>query len=167
MTAARELKMPNLSVEDVTELITRVRSARASDAVGVVREILAGLGASASVTGEVLQQAVRQSAFPLPAEAVDALKAVQSISRDGDRVTIDFGARVERTVRGDTPVRLGPAITFAVENFSDGMALANIAGVTVKKFVWIEIQRVHFREAGGRRSVRVDTNFGGKEFTLP
>jgi hypothetical protein len=69
-------------------------------------------------------------------------------------------------VRG-TALRLGPAITFAVQNFPDGMAMADIAGVSVNKFVWIDVQRVQYHSTPGKRSVRVDTNFGGKEFALP
>ena len=45
--------------------------------------------------------------------------------------------------------------------------MADISGVSVNKFVWIDVQRAQFHESGGRRTVRVDTNFGGREFVLP
>ena len=43
----------------------------------------------------------------------------------------------------------------------------DITGVAVNKFVWIDIQRLQYHDNAGKRSVRVETNFGGKEFQLP
>jgi hypothetical protein len=110
---------------------------------------------------------LEQAGFAVPAQAASTLGGVQSITKSGERVTVDLGAQMELKVRGDTPVRIGPEITFALQDLADGMALADIAGVAVHKFMWIDLQKVQFRETAGRRTVRVDTNFGGKEFVLP
>jgi hypothetical protein len=154
-----------LQAEDVTELIGQAKNAGA-DPVGTVTRILQGLGDSASVTGEVVGQALAQLGIAVPPEAGDMLRAVQSIIKDGDLVEVQLASQVQSVVRG-TPLRLGPAITFAVQNFPDGMAMADLTGVSVNKFMWIDIQRVQFHETEGRRSVRVDTSLGGKEFVLP
>jgi hypothetical protein len=159
--------MRNLGVDEVKGLIRGMRGVGAAGALGVVRQVLLGLGDRASVTGEVLGQALTQSGFALPVEAAEVLGTVRSITEDEDRVAVDFGAQVERTLRGKLPVRLGPAITCVVQDVSDGIVLGDIAGLAVKKFTWIDIQKAAFREVDGRRTVRVDTNFGGKEFVLP
>ncbi len=59
-----------LTVEDVKELVGKAKGA-ATDPVGIVTGLLDGLGENASVTGEVLQQALKGSGIPLPTEAKD------------------------------------------------------------------------------------------------
>ncbi len=88
------------------------------------------------------------------------------MEKKGDQVKIDFGSQLQPVVKG-TQLRLGPTITTALQKFPDGIALADITGISVNKFVWIDVQRVQFNDNEGKRSVRVDTNFGGKEFKLP
>jgi hypothetical protein len=155
----------NLSVEDVKELIRQAKTADA-DPVGIVTGMFAGLGENASVTGEVLQQALKGSGIPLPAEAKDILGGIQTMEKKGDQVKIDFGSQLQAVVKG-TQLRLGPTIAAALQKFPDGIALADITGISVNKFVWIDVQRVQFHDNDGKRSVRVDTDFGGKEFKLP
>jgi hypothetical protein len=139
-----------------------MRGVGAADALGVVRQVLLGLGDRASVTGGVLGQALTQSGFALPVEAAEVHGTVRSITKDEDRVAVDFGAQVERTLRGKLPVQLGPAITCVVQDVSDVIVLGDITGLAVKKFTWIDIQKAAFREVEGRRTVRVIQVLGGR-----
>jgi hypothetical protein len=154
-----------LQVEDVKQIIQQAQSID-GDPLGTVTRIFQGLGDSTTVTGDVLEQALAQSGIALPPEAQPIFRGVQSISKNGEQVQIQLVSRLEPEIRG-TPTRLGPTISFAVQNFPDGMAIADITGITVNKFMWISVQRVQYHNTPGRRSVRVDTNFGGKKFPLP
>lgn len=154
-----------LTVDDVKKLIEKARGVM-SDPGGVLMGVFEGLGESASVSGEVLQQALMESGIPLPTEATNLLGGMQAIEREGDKVQIALGSQLQPVLHG-TQLRLGPTIAFALQKFPDGAALADLTGIQVNKFVWIDIQRVQFHDREGKRSVRVDTNFGGKEFDLP
>jgi len=155
----------NLQVEDVKELITQARSIDA-DPIAIVTRLFQGLGESATVTGEVLEESLVQSKIPVPREVAEILDCVEAVSKEGDQIKVQLESQMQPVMRG-TPLRLGPVIAFTVQNFPDGMAMADISGVSVNKFVWIDVQRAQFHESGGRRTVRVDTNFGGREFVLP
>jgi len=157
--------MKNLTAEDVKALVAQAHGID-GDPMGIVTRIFQGLGESASVTGEVLEQGLVAAGIPVPREAQEILDGVETVTKNGDQVEIQLTEQMQPVMRG-TPLRLGPAITFAVQNFPDGMAMADIAGVQVNKFMWITVQRVQYHQTGGKRSVRVDTNFGGKEFALP
>jgi hypothetical protein len=148
-----------LTVEDVKQLILQARS----DGVNAFFD---GLGDNISVAGEVLVQGLQQSGIPLPADARDILNSVSSIERNADQVRLVLDSELKPTVRG-TQLRLGPAVSAVIQKFPDGVALAEITGIAVNKFVWVDVQRVQYHDTGGKRSVRVDTNFGGKEFGLP
>jgi hypothetical protein len=154
----------SLQVEDVTALMQQARSVGA-DPVGVIRLIFQGLGDDVLVTGEVLRAAIAQSGFSLPVEAGDILGAVACITKSGEQVKVELNSQVETVTMG-TPIRLGPEVTHLLQYFPDGMALADITGVAVNKFMWLDIQRVQFRDGAGRWTMRVDTNFGGQEFPL-
>jgi hypothetical protein len=154
-----------LTVEDVKQVITQARGGK-SDPMGMFTALFEGLGESASVSGEVLQKALKESGIPLPAEAGEILGGVQSMEKSGDQVKLTLGAQLQPVVKG-TQLRLGPTIAFALQKFPDGIGLADISGIQVNKFMWIDIQRLQFHENAGKRTVRVDTNFGGKEFDLP
>ena len=154
-----------LQVEDVKEILAQAKGID-SDPLGVVTRIFQGLGDSATVSGHVLGQALAQSGVAVPREAQEIFRGVQSVSKNGDQVQVQLMSQMQPLVRG-TQLRLGPTISFAVQNFPDGMAMADISGIAVNKFVWIDVQRVQYHNTAGKRSVRVDTNFGGKEFALP
>lgn len=153
-----------LTVEEVKQVIEQARGAKA-DPMGNVMGMFEGLGESASVSGEVLQQALKESGIPLPAEYKEIFSGIQTIEKNGDQVQLVMSSQLQPTVRG-MQLRLGPTISAVLQKFPDGAALAEISGISVNQFIWIDIQRVQFREQAGKRSVRVDTNFGGKEFQL-
>jgi hypothetical protein len=154
-----------LTVEDVKQVIAQARGGK-SDPLAMFTALFEGLGDNASVSGEVLQKGLKESGIPLPAEAGEILGGIESMEKNGDQVKLTLGAQLQPVVKG-TQLRLGPEIAFALQKFPDGMALADITGIQVNKFVWIDIQRLQFHDNAGKRSVRVDTNFGGKEFDLP
>ena len=154
-----------LTVEDVKKVIQQSKGGGA-DPAGLVIGLFEGLGDSASVTGAVFAQGLHESGFPLPAEAKDILAGITKIEKDGDKLQLVMGSQLQPTVRG-TQLRLGPTVSAVIQKFPDGAALAEISGISVNKFVWIDIQRLQFHDNAGKRSVRVDTNFGGKEFDLP
>lgn len=154
-----------LTVEDVKQVIEKARGA-GMDPVGIAAGLFEGLGESASVTGAVLQQGLQESAVPLPAEAAGIFGAIQTLEKNGDDVKLTLASELQPEVRG-IKLKLGPAITGSIQKFPDGFALAGMNGVSVNQFIWIDIQRVQFKDSGGKRSVKVDTNFGGKEFQLP
>lgn len=153
-----------LTVEVVKQVIEQARSAGA-DPPAVAIGLFEGLGDHASVTGEVLAQGLRESGIPLPAEAKEVLDGIATIEKNAEQVQLVMNSQLQLTVRG-TQFRLGPTMTAAIQRFPDGIALADIKGVAVNKFVWIDIQRLQYHDNGGKRSVRVDTSFGGKEFQL-
>ena len=154
-----------LTVEDVKQVIENARGAGA-DPMGIGRGLFEGLGESASVTGAVLQQGMQESGLPLPTEAVGIFGAIQTLEKNGDDVKLTLTSELQPEVRG-IKLKLGPVISGAIQKFPDGFALAGIDGVSVNQFIWIDIQRVQFKDNAGKRSVKVDTNFGGKEFQLP
>ena len=153
-----------LTVEDVKQVIEKVKSA-GTDPVGIARELFAGLGDSATVPGDVLQQALLQSGIGLPAETKDILGNIQTLEKNGEDVKLALTSELQPEVRG-IKLKLGPTITGTLEKFPDGIALGGINGISVNQFIWIDIQRLQFKDSGGKRSVKVDTNFGGKEFNL-
>ena len=154
-----------LTVEDVKQLIERARGNTAGP-VGLVRGLFEGLGESATLTSDVLQQALQESGIPLTAEVNSILGSIQSLEKNGDQLKLVLSAELQPTVR-DMKVKLGSTISCVVQKFPDGIALVGISGVSVNQFIWIDIQRLHFKEIEGKRSVKVDTNYGGKEFQLP
>ncbi len=154
-----------LSVEDLRQVIEQARSCGA-DRARVVISLFEELGDTASVTGAVVVQGLQESGIALPAEALDILAGVMTIEKSGDQLQLVLRSMLQPTVRG-TELRLGPTVSAVIQKFPDGAALAEITGIAVNKFVWIDIQRLQFHDNAGKRSVRVDTNFGGKEFVLP
>jgi hypothetical protein len=154
-----------LTVEDVKQVIEQAKGAK-SDPMGIAAGLFAGLGESASVTGEVLQQALKESGMALPAEAAGIFSEVQTVEKNGDAVKLTLKSELQPEVKG-AKVKLGPVVAGTIQKFPDGFALAEISGISVNQFIWIDIQRVQFKENAGKRTVRVDTNFGGKEFNLP
>src|SRR5271165_3072361 len=114
-----------LTVEDVKELIKKAR-ATASDPMGLGMGLFEGLGESATVTGEVLQQALKESGIPLPDEAGGILGSVQSLAKNGDQVKLVFASQLQPEVKG-TQLRLGPTISATLQKFPDGVALADIS----------------------------------------
>jgi hypothetical protein len=156
-----------LTVEDVKQVIQQARSGGAgADTAGVVIGLFEGLGDNASVTGAVLAQGLSESGILVPAEAKDILGGITAMEKNGDQVQLVMNSQLQPTVRG-TQLRLGPMIKAVIQKFPDGIALADITGIAVNKFVWIDIQRLQYHDNAGSRSVRVDTSFGGKEFQLP
>ena len=161
----RERMNGTLTVEDVKQLIELARRNTAGP-VGLVLGLYEGLGESATLTSDVLQQALQESGIPLSAETMGILGGIQSLEKNGDQLKLMLNAELQPTVR-DMKVKLGPTISCAVQNFPDGVAFVGISGISVNQFIWIDIQRLHFKEIEGKRSVKVDTNYGGKEFQLP
>ena len=155
----------NLTVEDVKQVIQEAKNG-GSNPAKVVMGLFEGLGNDVSVAGTVLSQGLRESGIPLPSEAKEILEGITTIKKNGDAIQLVMKEQLQPTVRG-TQLRLGPTVSAVIQKFPDGAALAEISGISVNKFVWIDIQRLQFHDAGGKRSVRVDTNFGGREFELP
>ncbi len=154
-----------LTVEDVRHLIEGVRVASGGP-LGIVLALSEGLGDEATLAGDVLQQGLQDSGIPLGAETQTILGGIQAMEKSGDNLRFVLHTELQPTVR-DMKMKLGPTIACAIQKFPDGIALVGISGVSVNQFIWIDIQRLQFKENEGKRSVRVDTNFGGKEFQLP
>ncbi len=154
-----------LSVEDVRQVIEQAKTS-GTDPARVVIGLFEGLGDSASVTGAVLAQGLQESGIALALEAQNILAGIMTIEKSGDQLQLVLRSTLQPTVRG-TELRLGPTVSAVIQKFPDGTALAEITGIAVNKFIWIEIQRLQFHDNAGKRSVRVDTNFGGREFVLP
>lgn len=154
-----------LTVEDVKLLMEGVRGATGGP-LGIMRALFEGLGDDATLTGAVLQQALQEAGIPLGEDTQALLGGIQSLEKSGDSLKLVLNSELQPTVR-DMKMKLGPTIACAIQKFPDGVALVGISGVSVNQFIWIDIQRVHFKDAEGKRTVRVDTNFGGKEFQLP
>lgn len=154
-----------LTVEDVKQVIEQARSGGAGPA-GVVIGMFEGLGDDASVTGDVLERGLLEAGIPVGEEAKGILGGISTIEKNGDKLQLVMISQLQPTVSG-TQLRLGPTVTTVIQKFPDGVALADITGVAVNKFVWIDIQRLQYHDNEGKRAVRVDTNFGGKEFQLP
>jgi len=154
-----------LSVEDVRQVIEQAKTSGA-DPARVVIGLFEGLGDSASVTGAVLAQGLQESGIALASEAQNILAGIMTIEKSGDQLQLVLRSTLQPTVRG-TELRLGPTVSAVIQRSPDGTALAEITGIAVNKFIWIEIQRLQFHDNAGKRSVRVDTNFGGRVFVLP
>ena len=154
-----------LTVEDVKQAIQEAKGGVANP-MEVVFRLIEGFGDSASVTGAVLLEGLQESGIPVPAEAKDILGGITTLEKNGDQLLLGLSSQLQPTVRG-TQLRLGPTVAAVIQKFPDGVALADITGIAVNKLVWIDIQRLQFHDTAGKRSIRVDTNFGGKEFPLP
>jgi hypothetical protein len=163
--------MRTFGAKDVADIAERaVAGGKSGDPGTVLRGLFAELGEQATVSGADLSaglsQGLAKGGISVPAEANGILSKVDKLTKDGDTVTLALKEQLRPTVRG-AGLKLGPEIKFAVQNFPDGVALADISGIEVNKFIWIVVQRVQFHESGGKRRVRVDTNMGGKDFDLP
>jgi|SRR5579862_621450 hypothetical protein len=163
--------MRTLGADDVAEMAERaVAGGKSGDPGTVLRGLFAELGDAATVSGADLaaglSKGLAKGGVTVPVEATGILSKVDKVTKDADTVTLALKEQLRPNVRG-TGMKLGPEIRFTVQNFPDGVALADISGIEVNKFIWIVVQRVQFHESGGKRKVRVDTNLGGKEFDLP
>jgi hypothetical protein len=154
-----------MTVEDVKQLIERAKGS-SSDPVALVRGLFEGLGENAALTSDVLQKALQESEVRLSDDAKNILAGIQSLEKQGDQLKLTLSGELQPTVR-EMKIKLAPTISCAIQKFPDGIALVGISGVSVNQFIWIDIQRLHFKENEGKRSIKVDTNYGGKEFNLP
>jgi hypothetical protein len=65
-----------------------------------------------------------------------------------------------------TPVRLKPQVTFTVAEQSGLPGLDAIAGVSVHKFLWFDMQSIQLKQNQGQKVIRVVTSGGAKEFAV-
>ena len=152
-----------LTVEDVKQVIAQARGGK-SNPLAMFTALFEGLGDNASVSGEVLQKGLKESGIPLPKEAGEILGGIQSMEKNGDQVKLTLGAQLQPVVKGtqllDWFWRL-----LSRGKVSRWHGAGGYHRIQVNKSVWIDIQRLQFHDNAGKRSVRVDTNFGGRNST--
>ncbi|HEY2460088.1 MAG TPA: hypothetical protein VGI16_04740 [Candidatus Acidoferrum sp.] len=155
---------PNLTVTDVQSIINNAKSS-ASDPITTALQIFTNLGDQATISGDVLRQALVATA-PLPPQYASLLVGLQSIAKSGSTVTLTSTDDTQATISG-TQARLKKIASFDVGSVNGQPAITNIAGLSVHKFFWIDIQSVQLLQSQGQRSIRVVTSAATKDFPLP
>lgn len=156
--------LTGLSVDDVTKIITAAKTAE-TDPVTAAVQLFSGLGDKATVSGNNLREALSTAAIPIAPPLDALLSAIQDITKTGDVVAVTNGQEVHIVLDG-TPVRLKNEVSFGVAE-QDGLpALQNIAGVSVHKLFWIDIQTIQLKQNQGQKFIQVATAHGSKDIPL-
>jgi hypothetical protein len=153
-----------LSVDDVKKIIADAQVA-GTDPVSVAMQVFSGLGDQATVTGANLRDAFSGSAVPLTGPLTTALGAIQKVTKAGNLVTLSNNQEVKLEVNG-TQVRLKQDVSLEVAQDTVSPALNNITGVSVHKFLWIDIHSIQLQQNQGQKIARVVTSGGTKEFPV-
>jgi hypothetical protein len=153
-----------LSVEDLKTIIAEAKTG-AADPVSIAMQIFSSIGDKVTVSGATLRDALSSSAISLDGPLGTVVAGIQDLSKDGDLVSVNNGQEVKFELNG-TPVRLKPQVTFTVAEQSGLPALDAIAGVSVHKFLWFDMQSIQLKQNQGQKVIRVVTSGGAKEFAV-
>lgn len=154
-----------LTAADLQKIFMQAK-ASTTDPVSLVMKLFEGLGENATIFGDVLRQALSDSSAQIGEPFHSILAGVQAVTKSGNSITITSDQDVE-TVVAETKVKLEQTISLNADLVEGCPTIDNIVGVSVHKFFWIEIQSVQLRQSNGRKSVRVATAMGSKDFDLP
>jgi hypothetical protein len=153
-----------LSVEDLKTIIAGAKTG-AADPASIAMQIFSSIGDKVTVPGATLRDALSSSAIPLDGPLGTVVAGIQDLSKDGDLVSVNNGQEVQFELSG-TPVRLKPQVSFTVAEQSGLPALDAIAGVSVHKFLWFDMQSIQLKQNQGQKTIRVVTSGGAKEFAV-
>lgn len=155
----------SLAVADLLKFIEQAKVA-AADPVSVAMQLFTGLADNASVSGDVLRQALSDTAIPVSEPFTDLLSGVQAITKTGDTVAVTNSKDTETILAGNH-LRINQKVSFEI-GLADGLpAVSNIVGLSVHEALfWIGIQSIQLRQNQGRRSVNVVTSAGSRDIVL-
>lgn len=154
-----------LTVEDVKQIILRAQSS-SSDLSAVVFQIFSGLGPSASVSGDVLRQALRESSISLGEPFASILGGIDRIEKNQNTVLVARPAVSEVSISG-TRLRIQSELRFDVGALGGAPALTNISGLSAQKLFWIEIHGLEWLVINSQKILRVTTGVGTRDIPIP
>jgi hypothetical protein len=154
-----------LTVEDVKKIIRQAQNG-GSDLAALVFQIFSGLGPSATVSGDVLRQALQESSIALREPFALILGGIDKIEKDQNIVLVTRPAVAEVNVSG-TRLRIQPELRFDVGTRDGAPGLSNITGLSAQKLFWIDIQSLEWLVANGQKILRVITAVGTRDIPIP
>ena len=153
-----------LSVDDVKTIIAETKRG-AADPPSMAMQIFAAMGDKVTVSGATLRDALSSSAVSLDGPLENVVGAILDLSKNGDLVSVNNGQEVQFELNG-TPLRLKPQVRFTVTEQGGLPGIDAIAGVSVHKFLWFDVQSIQLKNNQGQKMVRVVTTGGAKEFVV-
>jgi hypothetical protein len=125
-----------LTVQEVKQIIRRAQSG-GSDLGTLVFQIFSGLAPIASVSGDVLRQALLECSISLGEPFAAILGGVNEIEKNHTNILLTRPAVAEVNV-SDTRLRMLPDLRFNVGTLGGAPALTNITGLSAQKLFWID-----------------------------
>ena len=153
-----------LSVEDLKTIIAEAKTG-AADPLSIAMQIFAAIGDKVTVSGATLRDALSGSAVSLDGPLGTVVGGIQDLSKNGNLVSVTNVQEMQFELNG-TPLRLKQQVSFTVAEQSGLPALEAIAGVSVHKFLWFDMQSIQLKQNQGQKMVRVVTSGGTKEFAV-
>ena len=156
----------SLTLVDVTKMIAEA-GAGETDWVSMGMQLFNRLGENATLSGDVLRQALSDSGINLSGPGGTLIASIQTITKVGSLVTVTNRQEL-RPVLHQTTVRLKQIVTFQVGTDEAFPTISKIVGVAARELlIWIEIAQIQLRQHQGERIVHVDTSAGSRDFVLP
>jgi hypothetical protein len=153
-----------LSVEDLKTIIAEAKTG-AADPLSIAMQIFSAMGDKVTVSGATLGDALSSSAVSLDGPLGTVVGGIQDLSKNGNLVSVSNAQEVQVELDG-TPLRLKQQVSFAVAEQSGLPTLDAIAGVSVHKFLWFDMQSIQLKQNEGQKMIRVVTTGGTKEFAV-
>jgi hypothetical protein len=145
-----------LTLGQVTDLISRTKSAGANPVL-IGLQIFDSLGENVTLLGSTLSAALRTSGIPVGAPLAPLLNAIQTISKNGDHVTIALDQDTEMSLNKNR-VRFQKELAFDVSETDGAPGLQNIVGVAAHKLTWISIKDIQLKQKQAGWTMSVGTS---------
>ncbi|MGA2482803.1 MAG: hypothetical protein ABSF92_06780 [Candidatus Acidiferrales bacterium] len=153
-----------LTVDDVKNVIAQAQ-AGAADPVTIGMQIFNNLGATVTVSGDVLRQALAASNIATDGPLSALLAAAQSITKAGSQVTVSNSQEIQTELSG-TSIKFKQQVTFEAGTDGGFPTLSNIQGAQAHKVFWLNITEIQLRQDQGQRILHVATSGGARDFPL-
>jgi hypothetical protein len=154
-----------LTVDDVKNIIKQAQVG-VTDPVTVGMQIFNGLGDNITVVGDILRQALTESAIAVDGPLSALVTAAQNITKVGSHVTVTNTEETKTQISGTT-IRFKPLVTFDVGSVGGFPSVSNIKGAAAHKLLWFDITLIQLQQNQGKRTLHVETSGGARDFPLP
>jgi RHS repeat-associated protein len=154
---ANQSAQQQLSVADVTKIIQQAQKS-GGDPVSTGMQIFNGLGSNASVTGDTLRQAIKESKVDLGGAAADLIQHADSISKSGSNVTITNSSAFS-SKQGDVTINFAKTVSFSVgaDNKTGLPGFSQIQGLSGKQGkLGADVTKIQVVQRGDARKARLD-----------